>query len=115
MKHREVFERLDPPPGGLARLRDRLEDRPRARWARLVWAPAVALGVAVVFVRVGGGKVDVLAAARGQGGASEVGLGLSAPPEAVVTLTDESRSTTALARVPTSDPRVAMFRFATLR
>jgi hypothetical protein len=115
MRHRDAFEKLEPPPGGLARLRGRLEDRPRARWPRVMVVFATGLAVIAIVVRTSGGKIDVLAFAEREGGGSEVRLGLSAPPEAAVMLTGESRFNAAIARIPTSDARVVMVQVATLR
>jgi hypothetical protein len=115
MKHSDIFEKLDPPPGGLAKLRGRLEARARSPWRRGLWVPVVAAVAILVFVRRGGGTRDVLSAARSFDGASEVGLGLAPLPDAPLTLADESQKTAAITRVPTSDPRVAMYLMGTLR
>jgi hypothetical protein len=109
MNHDEIFERLEPPAGGLATLRTRLEARSNP--ARRLALPAFALAVAMLalFLSKQGAPLDPLAVARSSGGPAEVSLGFAAMPSAVVTIEEASRATTALAEVPTSNPNVAFY------
>ena len=109
MKHDEIFERLAPPAGGLATLRTRLEARgDRARRLALP-AFALALAMLALFLWKRSAAPDPIAAARSSGGLAEVSLGLAPMPSVVVTIEEESRATTALAEVPTSNPNVAFY------
>lgn len=114
MRREDIFPRLNPPPGGLAKLRGRLEVRDGYPWARIGWLTAVAVAVGLILVLGRRASFDVVAAARSLGGPSEVGLGLSPLPEAPLTLTDEAQRTSAVTRVPSSDPRVTMYLVGTL-
>ncbi len=111
MRRDEIFERLDPPRGGLAALRARLgARRRRARVFVPVGFAAAAVAVVVVLVVFGReGTPDLVAAARLGGDASEIGLGLAPRPAFPVAVGREDRGTTALARVETADPRVVFY------
>ena len=79
MKRRDVFEELEPPAGGLAKLRERIADGHPSLWPRWALAGAMAAGVAglaLVDRPVG----TLVATARAEAGASEVGLGLARAP-----------------------------------
>ncbi len=74
----ELFPQLTPPPGGLARLRDALDDGPRRRRRPAPWRVAVGVAVAVALVVVvlargggagAGGGVDVFGVVEQSGGA----------------------------------------------
>ena len=114
MKREDVFERLEPPPGGVAKLRERMSVR---RWsmparARRVAPFAAALAVAAVVLLLfwpRGRAPDLLAAAREHGGADEVLLGLAPALARSAALTPDARATTGLAEVPTSNPSVAFY------
>jgi hypothetical protein len=110
MNHDDVFERLEPPPGGLATLRARLASRPSV--LRRV-APPLAFAVAavaiVVFLAGRRRASDPLAEARQKGDGAEVLLGLAPMPKVPVTVDAESRATTALAEVKTANPNVAFY------
>jgi hypothetical protein len=110
MKRDELFEKLEPPPGGLARLRARMDARPRRKRVVVPLAFAFAAAAIVLLVVVGRGRAaDPLSAARQRGDAPEIALGLARMPGAAVTIDDEARATTALAEVPTQDPHVAFY------
>jgi hypothetical protein len=109
MRRDEIFERLDPPPGGLAALRSRIAPRPRPARRLAPLALAAAAAAIVLFVLSRGRAPDPLAAARQHGDAPEVALGLAPMPAAAVSIDREDRATTALAEVPTKDPHVAFY------
>jgi hypothetical protein len=109
MKHEEIFERLDPPRGGLAKLRERLDEKPSMRvWRRFaVAAPFALAALAVVFLVVSRVQPpDLVTAARHRGGLDQVELGLSAPPAAPIALAEDSDTTAGFAEVRTSNPNV---------
>jgi hypothetical protein len=110
MKHEDVFEQLEPPPGGLAKLRERMTTRPSSMARRLVpVAAALAIAAVVLLFWSRGKKPDLVAAARQRGGSEQVALGLAPALAGPAALTDEERATTALAKVPTSNPTVAFY------
>lgn len=109
MRRDELFERLDPPPGGLAALRARMDARPRLALRLAPLAFAVATAALVVFVLHRGRAPDLVAAARQLAGAPEIALGLAPMPAAAVAIEKDDRATTALTEVPTKDPRVAFY------
>ena len=110
MKHEEIFERLDPPPGGLAALRARIEARPRLarRLAPLAFA-AVLAAIALLFWARRRDPVDPLADARRYGDVGAVALGLAPIPSSAVAVADDARATTALAEVRTANARVSFY------
>lgn len=72
----KLFPHLTPPPGGLARLRDALDDGPRRRRRPAPWRVAVGVAAAVALVVViiargggAGGGVDVFGVVEHSGGA----------------------------------------------
>jgi hypothetical protein len=110
MKHGDVFEKLDPPPGGLAKLRAKLEEGRRGSWSRWIGVGSLALGLAalvLVFTRPGRERASFT---WGHTGASEVGLGLTRVQAEVLTVADESQETVAIERVRSGDPRVVIYR-----
>ncbi len=119
---KELFERLDPPPGGLARLRVQLDERERraAAWRLrpLRWAVAVLLmgaivGLAVVsFDRPRSGLDDRLLAASS--GPLGVRLGLAEPPSEAVSVPPGLRHRVAVERVEVEVPGVVYYRVAVL-
>jgi hypothetical protein len=110
MKHEDVFEQLEPPHGGLARLRDRMSTQPSWMAQRLVpIAAALAIAAVVFLFWFRGTTPDLVAAARHRGGPEEVALGLAPALGGSAALTEEERATTALAEVPTSSPTVAFY------
>jgi hypothetical protein len=110
MKREDVFERLEPPPGGVAKLRERMTARPSSVARRLVpVAAALAIAAIVLLFWSRGTTPDLVAAARHRAGLEQVALGLAPAPGGSAVLTDEERATTALAEVPTSNPTVAFY------
>lgn len=111
MKHEDVFERLEPPPGGFAKLRERMTARPSPLVRRLV-PVAAALAIAAVVLLFWSRRdttPDLVAAARHRAGLEQVALGLAPARGGSAALTDEERATTALAEVPTSNSAVAFY------
>jgi hypothetical protein len=108
MRREEIFERLDPPPGGLAALRARVDPRP-SRARRVVPLGLTIAAAVVVFLVVRGRGPDLVTAARERGDASAVALGLTAMPAATAAIEPEDRASTALARVRTEDARVTFY------
>ena len=110
MKREDVFERLSPPPGGLADLRERMGLRaiPLRRYLPAGVALATA-AAAIVVVQSRPAPPDLIARAHARGDAAEMVLGLAPPQRDPVVLADDDRATTALERVPTSRPDVAFY------
>jgi hypothetical protein len=113
MKHDELFEKIDPPRGGLAKLRARLDEgSSRSRWWKraLVVAPAALAVAAIVLLVLSRPQQtpDLVAAARSNGGLDEVSLGLAASPAAPVALVDDDRATAAIAEMRSSNPNVVV-------
>lgn len=110
MRRDEIFEKLEPPPGGLAALRARM-DAPRSSRVRRFAVPVLALAAAaLVLVVVSRDRApDLVSAARQRGGPSEVALGLAPMPAFTVAIDAEQRATSALAEVHTTDPNVAFY------
>lgn len=111
----ELFERLDPPPGGAAGLRRRLRSEPRRRRTR-------ALAVALAGVVAIGGLSVALYRHPGQSGQPQVGdpdparlaRGLEdAFPEPAVVPAD-MRHRVALLRVPLETDQVILYYVAAL-
>lgn len=106
-----LFELLDPPPGGLARLRAGLRAdrgrRVRNRSLAAAVATAAAAALLAVFLapdegapsRLPGLESDLLA----------VKLGLAEPPAEVVSIRPDQRREYAVRRIPTSDERVVFY------
>jgi hypothetical protein len=109
MKREDVFERLEPPPGGVAKLRERMAARPSSMRRLVPVAAALAIAAVVLLFWSRGTTPDLVAAARHRAGLEQVALGLAPAPGGAVALTDEERATTALAEVPTSNPAVAFY------
>ena len=110
MKREDMFERLDPPAHGLARLRARLE----ARRPRRVLYYAVALGVlaGVLAAWITRPRApNLVARAHGRASVEDVGLGFAEAPRGPVALVDD----TAIAQVKTSDARVVFVWVASTR
>lgn len=112
MKREDLFERLEPPPGGLAELRERMTARPRSMVRRLapIAAPiAIAAAVLLFLFWPRSTTPDLVGAARLHAGPEEVALGLAPVSAGSAALTDDQRATTALAEVPSSNPKVAFY------
>ena len=110
-----VFERLEPPSGGLRDLRTRIEAdrRRRLRMWRLQGAAAAALGLVVAVLGF------VLASPRpaplrNDLGPTAVRLGLVAPPVEAVVIPPHSRAAMAARQVPMDDDRVVFYLVAPL-
>lgn len=113
MKREELFERLEPPPGGVAKLRERMAARPASTFVvrRLVPA-AAALAIAAIVLLFWSRREktpDLLAAARDRAGLEEVALGLAPSPRSSAALSGNERTTAALAEVPSSNGAVAFY------
>ena len=115
-RHQEPFESLEPPRGGLARLRDRIEQRRRQARTRRASLAAAALLVAggagwLLVDRPGPGPTrlagDPFRLAR-------ISLGLAAPPAEPLTIRPASRHRAAARRVPLADERVVFYRIETV-
>ncbi len=105
-----LFERLEPPPGGLSRLRARIRE-PRRVAPRRVLVPALAAALAVMVAGswlLGKRQVDLLGDLRDR--PSGLALGLGALPDEPVALLPGERTSAALERVPTGEPRVIFYR-----
>jgi hypothetical protein len=110
MKREDVFERLEPPPGGVAKLRERTSARPSSMARRFVpVAAALAIAAVLLLFWSRGRTPDLVAAAHARGGLEEVSLGLAPALDRSAALTGDVRATTALAEVPTSNPAVAFY------
>jgi hypothetical protein len=106
-----LFEPLDPPPGGLTRLRAglRAERRRRIRNRSLAGALATAAATAllVVFLVPGGGAAAPLPGLESD--LLAVKLGLAEAPAEVVSIRPDLRREYAVRQVPTSDERVVFY------
>jgi hypothetical protein len=106
-----IFEVLEPPAGGLDRLRARLgHDRRRRTAFRIAWAGAASLVLAaatVLMLTLPAGSPEEFRDAR-------VHLGLLPRPSESVTIPVGSRHRTAALRVPLPDDRVVFYRVSTL-
>lgn len=111
MKRSELWRRLEPPPGGLAGLHARMHARPSVARRRATLALSFALAAGVLFFLVMSRRraLDPVAAARRQGAASEIALGLAPMPANPVAIDAEARATTALVEVRTYDPKVSFY------
>ncbi len=114
MKREEVFEHLDPPAGGVAKLRERMNARSSSSIVRVraLFPVAAALAVAAVVLLILSRREsppDLVSAARARGGLDQVTLGLAPAPATSAALSDEERATTALTEVPTSNRTVAFY------
>ena len=111
----QLSERLEPPPGGIAKLRERMTAtaRPSSLTARRLVPVAATLAIAaavLVFVFWSRNKTpDLIAAARHRAEPEQVALGLAPASGGSAALTSEERATTALAEVHTTNPTVAFY------
>ena len=122
---REIFERIDPPPGGLPRLRERLARERRRRayrtQATLAFASAAALALVFFFVRTAGDDVrrhrdapeqldDVITLSVAAGHhPGLIGLGLYDGPTEPVSVRADRRHELAVKRVPTESQEVIFY------
>ena len=103
---RELFRPLDPPPGGLALLRDRLA-RTRRRRAWLIAIPAVAAACAALIVALRPGPPNpLLLQLQGDPFAQALGL---APSFVEVAVPPEAAAQTAVSPIPSADPNVVIY------
>ncbi|HEY5148074.1 MAG TPA: hypothetical protein VII82_14970 [Polyangiaceae bacterium] len=111
MKRSEIWKRLEPPPGGLARLHARMNARPSVARRRATVALSFALAAAVLLLFFTSRRhaIDPVAAARQQGAAPAITLGLAPMPAGTVAIDGDDRATTALVEVRTSNPRVSFY------
>jgi hypothetical protein len=115
MKRNEIFERLDPPPLGVAKLRERLaaherRSAGRARIALVAVPTALALAAAVLLLVLTRPRVpDLVAAARSRGDLDGVALGLSDARQVSVSLAPERQATAGLVAVQTENPNVVFY------
>ena len=111
-----VFETFEPPPGGLARLRERIDRRMgwRARVRYVPAATAASLLVALVSwtaFNPGGrpapppAELDLI----------RMHLGLLASPSETLTIPVDQRSTTAIRRVPLPTDQVVFYMVGSIR
>lgn len=108
MKHEEIFELRDPPPGGLAKLRARMDARPRHA-PRIAIGLAFALAAIAIFLLTRRHEPTLLEAARTHVAPAEVELGLASPPAQRVVLAESERGSAVLVEVPTQDPNVSFY------
>ena len=112
MKRKDVFERLEPPPGGLAKLRKELTSRPSStarRFGPAAAALAIAAGLLLFLFWSRVTTPDLVAAARLRAGPEQIALGLAPASVESAALTDQERATTALTEVPSANPAVAFY------
>jgi hypothetical protein len=109
------FELLDPPPGGLKRLRSRIDgDRRRRRTFRLAWSAAAAMlliaAAASLSLSIPAGKQE----SDPRFLRARIHLGLLPPPAEPVTVPQGDRLRTAVQRIEGDDERVVFYRVASL-
>lgn len=121
---RRLFEELEPPPGGLASLRARIEtDHRRQRRLRVVMATAVTIVGLVVGVfylqpptptaTMGAPTIDLIAGAQNDPGL--IALGLAPLPSETVTVRSPDGRRAATQHVPTTNDDVVFYLFGTVR
>jgi hypothetical protein len=120
----ELFERLDPPPGGVTRLRAAIERHDRRRlearrvrslcWAAAAAAATVLVWLAATWLSHPDGDVGRNRLALGADGADPalVGLGLADPPAERVSVPPAERHRVAVERVEVDVPGVVYYRVA---
>ena len=111
MKKSELFEPLEPPPGGLTRLRARLGERRAPAWRPvLVAASALAFVVVGTLTSRAPQPADLYSAVRSDPEAA-VAMGLDTPQAEPAAITGGAAG---LLRLKSSNPQVVMYRLATL-
>ncbi len=118
----DVFEELTPAPGGLAKLRARLDEeasrRPRQAARRMRWAAAVATVVLVAAIATAvlwrGGTSSHLELGAAADSPAMVGLGLAPAPTDPVTVPAADRGCVAVERIPVADSDVIYYRVVVL-
>jgi len=114
--HPRLFEPLEPPRDGLARLRARLErDRRRVRVRRAAFgAAAILLLGFVVRIALGPPAPKSIGDAGDPFRLARIGLGLVPVPAERLTVRREDRHRVAARRVPLSDERVVFYLVASV-
>jgi hypothetical protein len=104
------FEALDPPPGGVERLRERIarSGRARARRRRVVRGLA-ALPVLAVLAWAMRPEADAPAPAFFEFSPTRIGLGIDAPPDEPVTVPPADRGSVAISRVSLGTDAVLLY------
>src|ERR1700722_3640214 len=103
MKREDAFEQLEPPPGGLTRLRAAMAERPPRRWLR--WALASELAVVSLLALAQLGRIAWPPSDLGRQFRAALPEHHSREP---VALRGDDEST-ALLRVPTENPKVVFY------
>lgn len=109
MKRDAIFERLDPPPHGLASLRARMDARRRTRAVRRIAPFAFAVVLVVIALVVARRRTDPVSVARQHADTAEIALGIAPMPTAAAMIDDSARSTSAMVEVRTENPNVAFY------
>jgi hypothetical protein len=102
----ELFEWLEPPTGGLARLRARMERPPRRPALQLAAACLMLLALALVLVLSPSAGPDRRAP---DFGFVRLRLGIEPKPAEPLTVPDDMRELSAVSRVPLDDERVLFY------
>ena len=110
VKRDDVFGELAPPPGGLTRLRARLDEERGdvLRWHRAAWAAATVAAVALLWTR------PSIAPSPLEATPGLVRLGAASSPRASVTVVDDSRASVAVLAVAET-PDVVFYRVSSTR
>ena len=106
-----LFEVLEPPPGGLTRLRSRIRraERQRVRTWQLASATAGVAGIVVAVLLI---PTFIGSQTRPLDLGSDlmaIRFGLADPPTEPVTIVPEHRHQYAVQRIPTTDDRVVFY------
>jgi len=111
---RQVFDRLDPPPGGLARLNTRLDSAPRdwiqsgGRWA---FAAALAAVSVLLWSNRGGPEDGSELVFAMDSRPALMRLGVLDLPASAVSVAPDRRDFQALLEIPTTGEGVMLFLF----
>ena len=109
MKRSELFDPIEPPPGGLTRLRANLEPRPS-----MIWRPVLALVIAMICIALAWSftrdEANLIGEARGSVFAELVGAeAVDAEPIALI-----AGQPGALQRLASSNPQIVLYRVGML-
>jgi len=107
----QLFEELDPPPGGVDRLRERLRSRENQPWVRHHWRPAAAFTLVVVvavisLIRMTPEPVDVELALYQ---ASEFDRLLGRAPQRIELSVERNQQGVDIVEVASSDPKIRIY------
>lgn len=111
VKRDDVFAGIAPPPGGLTRLRARLDEEGAAdplRWHRAAWAGAALAAVALLWT------LPTIAPARLENAPGLVRLGVAAAPRSAVVVPGSARADLAVLAVAET-PDVVFYRVSSTR